>query len=536
MAKKIIFNEAARDALLRGANKIADTVKVTLGPKGRNVVLSSSFGSPTITNDGVTIAKEIDVEDPYENVGAQLVKEVSTKTQDVAGDGTTTAAILAQALLREGIKAVVAGANPMDIKRGMNMATKRMVEELKKMSIDVKERIKNVAVISANNDEEIGELISRAMEKVGHDGVITVEEAKSLETSLEVVEGMQIDKGFISPYMATNQEKMEAELEDAFILIHDKKISTMKDLLPLLEKVANKGAPLLIIAEDVEGEALATIVLNVLRGTLKVVAIKAPSFGNEQKEMLRDIAIVTGGKVISEETGMALDKVTIDDLGRAKMVRVNKDNTTIIDGLGDKKEIEKRIAQIKKQIESTDSKFEKEDLSKRLAKLSGGVAVIRIGAATETEMKDKKARVDDALHATRAAVEEGIVPGGGVALIRAKKKLEDTSFEGDAEFGRKIVLNAVESPLRQIAENAGKEGSLILEKVKSSEDVNFGYNTATDSFEDLMKAGVIDPLKVVRSALQNAVSVTGLMLTTEAMVVEKKEKEKPANDFSQGQL
>ncbi len=531
MAKAIIFDEKARQLILSGVNKLADTVKVTLGPKGRNVVLGE-IGTPTITNDGVTIAKEIDLENPYENIGAQLVKEVATKTQDVAGDGTTTATLLAQAIVREGLKNITAGANPLDVKKGIDKATKYVVDFIKANSIEIKnkEKIAQVATISANNDEEIGKLIADAMEKVGNSGVITVEEAKSMETTLDVVEGMQFDRGYLSPYMVTNAEKMESILEDAFILIYDKKISNMKDLLPILEKVAREGRPLLILCEDMEGEALATIVINLLRGVLKIVVVKAPGFGDDQKEMLEDIAVLTGGKVISEDKGMKLETVSLSDLGQAKKIKADKEKTLIVEGSGDKKKINSRIAQIENQIKSTTSKYEKEDLEKRLAKLSSGVAVINVGAATEVEMKDKKARVDDALHATRAAIEEGVVPGGGVALLRASIDLEKLKLLGEEQIGVGIIRRAIEEPIRQITKNAGKDGAVIIEKIKADKNFNFGYNAKTDVFEDLVKAGVIDPTKVTRTALQNAASIASMILTTEAIVVDIPEKKEPSHE------
>ncbi len=532
-AKQIIFDVEARNKLLLGVDKLANTVKVTLGPKGRNVVLDEGFGSPTITNDGVSIAKEIELKDKFENTGAQLIKEVATKTQDDAGDGTTTATILTQAIIKEGFKNVAAGANPVEIKKGIDLATKEVVKFLKENSTKVegKEKIVQVGTISANNDEEIGNLIGEAMEKVGKEGVITVEEAKSLETTLEVVEGMQFDRGYLSPYMATNAETLTAELENPYILITDKKISNVKDILPILEQVTQQGKPLFIIADDIEGEALATLVLNLLRGAIKVVAVKAPSFGDERKEMLKDIAILTGGNVISEELGMKLEQITIDDLGSASKVKVDKENTTIISGKGKKELIDERVAQIKKQIETTDSKYTKEDLQKRLAKLVGGVAVIKVGAATETEMKEKKARVDDALHATKAAVEEGFVPGGGVSLLKARKAIENLKAEGDVKIGVDIIKKALEIPLRQIAENAGVDSSIVVENVLKQDDISYGYNAKKDTYEDIVKSGVIDPTKVTRSALQNAASIAGLLITTEAVVTDipenKKEPEMP---------
>ena len=533
-AKYLEFSTEARAKLKRGVDQLADAVKVTLGPKGRNVVIDKKFGSPTVTKDGVTVAKEVELEDEIENMGAQMVKEVATKTSDNAGDGTTTATVLAQAVYREGLKSVTAGANPMALKRGIENAVEIVVTELKKISVPTSGRkdIKQVATISANGDTEIGEKIADAMDKVGKDGVITVEEAKSLETTLETVDGMQFDRGYLSPYFITDPEKMEATLEDACILIYDKKISTMKDLLPVLEKVAQSGRPLLIIAEDVEGEALATLVVNKLRGTLKVCAVKAPGFGDRRKEMLRDIAFLTGagggeGTVISEEMGLKLENTTLNDLGRAKRIVVDKDNTTIVDGKGKADKIEGRKAEIKAQIEKSTSDYDKEKLQERLAKLAGGVAVLNVGAATETEMKEKKARVEDALHATRAAVEEGIVPGGGVALLWGQRALDKMKGSDDDErTGVDILRKALEEPIRWIAQNAGAEGSIVVGRVKESKDKNFGYNAATDKFEDLVAAGVIDPTKVTRTALQNAASIAGLLLTTECVVVEKKEKEK----------
>jgi len=532
MAKQLLYSEEARRALLRGVDKLANAVKVTLGPKGRNVVLDKKFGAPTVTNDGVTIAKEIELEEPFENMGAQLVKEVATKTNDVAGDGTTTATLLAQCIIHEGLKNVTAGANPMGIKRGIEKAVKAAVDEIAKMAkkIETAEEIANIAAISANNDEEIGKLIADAMDKVGKDGVITVEEAKSMETELEVVEGMQFDRGYLSPYFVTNAENMTATLEDAFILIHDKKISAMKDLLPILEKVAQMGKPLLIIAEDVEGEALATLVVNKIRGTLSVVAVKAPGFGDRRKAMLQDIAILTGGRVISEEMGMKLENADIKDLGRAKRVTVDKENTTIVEGAGDPKEIQGRIKQIKTQIEETTSDYDREKLQERLAKLAGGVAVINVGAATEVELKEKKHRVEDALSATRAAVEEGIVPGGGVTLLRARNAVEKLELEGDEKIGRDIILRALEEPIRQIAQNAGVDGSVICERAKT-EKQNIGFDAQTLEWTDMFKAGIIDPAKVVRSELQNAASVAAMLLTTETVVTdipEKKEQQQPA--------
>ena len=526
-AKMITYSSDARNKMLRGVNTLANAVKVTLGPKGRNVVLDKSFGSPTVTKDGVTVAKEIQLEDKFENMGAQMVKEVASKTSDVAGDGTTTATVLAQVIYGEGQKMVTAGANPMVLKRGIDKAAAAVVNELKKQSKTVKDKseIVQVGSISANNDEMVGKLISEAMDKVGKEGVITVEEAKSMETSLEVVEGMQFDRGYLSPYFVTNAEKMETSLDEPFILLHEKKISSMKDLVPLLESVAQSGRPLLIIAEDVEGEALATLIVNKLRGTLQAAAVKAPGFGDRRKAMLEDIAILTGGQVISEDLGVKLENVTIADLGKCKSVKIDKDNTTIIDGAGKKRDIEGRVNQIRVQIEETTSDYDREKLQERLAKLIGGVAVLHIGAASETEMKEKKARVEDALNATRAAVEEGIVPGGGVALLRCIKALDNLKVSGDEKNGVRILKRALQEPLRQIAENGGNEGSVVLNKVLEAKDA-YGYNAADDKFEDLIQAGIIDPPKVVRFALQNAVSVAGLMLTTEAMITEKPEKKK----------
>jgi chaperonin GroEL len=525
-AKELLFNTDARAKLKRGVDQLAEAVRVTLGPKGRNVVIDKKFGSPTVTKDGVTVAKEVELSDPIENMGAQMVKEVATKTSDLAGDGTTPATVLAQAIFREGLKNVTAGANPMELKRGIDRAVEAVVEQLKVLSVPSagRKEIAQVGTISANNDKEIGNLIAEAMEKVGKDGVITVEEAKGLETTLETVEGMQFDRGYLSPYFVTDPEKMETVLEDPYILIHDKKISAMKELLPLLEKVAQSGKPLLIIAEDVEGEALATLVVNKLRGTLKVASVKAPGFGDRRKEMLRDVAVLTGGQVISEELGFKLENATLNDLGRAKRVVVDKDNTTIVDGKGKPADIQGRIAEIRAAIDKSTSDYDREKLQERLAKLSGGVAVINVGAATETELKEKKARVEDALHATRAAVEEGIVPGGGVALIRAQAVLEKIRGTEDEKIGVEIVRRALEEPIRMIAQNAGAEGSIVVARVKESKDKNFGYNAATDTYEDLVKAGVIDPTKVTRTALQNAASIAGLLLTTECVVVEKKEE------------
>jgi chaperonin GroEL len=530
-AKELQFNTDARAALKRGVDALAQAVKVTLGPKGRNVVIDRKFGSPTVTKDGVTVAKEIELKDAVENMGAQMVKEVATKTSDLAGDGTTTATILAQAIFREGLKNVTAGVNPMALKRGIDKAVTKVVEELKGISTATKgkKEISQVGAISANNDAEIGNLIADAMEKVGKDGVITVEEAKGMETSLETVEGMQFDRGYLSPYFVTDPERMEAVLEDALVLIHDKKISSMKDLLPILEKVAQMGRPLLIIAEEVEGEALATLVVNKLRGTLRVCAVKAPGFGDRRKAMLQDISVLTGGNVISEEVGFKLENAVVQDLGRGKRIVIDKDNTTIIDGGGDADKIKGRINEIKVAIDKSTSDYDKEKLQERLAKLAGGVAVIHVGAATETEMKEKKARVEDALHATRAAVEEGIVAGGGVALVRVREKLKNWKLEDtDEQIGVNIVFKALEVPLREIAENAGVEGSIVLEKVRSNKNANYGYNAQTDEYEDLVEAGVIDPTKVTRTALQNAASIASLLLTTECVVVERKDEEKGA--------
>ena len=528
-AKELLFSTEARTKLKRGIDQLAEAVKVTLGPKGRNVVIDKRFGSPTVTKDGVTVAKEIELSDPIENMGAQMVKEVATKTSDLAGDGTTTATILAQAIFREGLKNVTAGANPMELKRGIDRAVEAVVEQLRSVSVPSagKKEIAQVGTISANNDKEIGNLIAEAMEKVGKDGVITVEEAKGLETTLETVDGTQFDRGYLSPYFVTDPEKMEALLEDPYILIHDKKISSMKELLPILEKVAQSGKPMLIIAEDVEGEALATLVVNKLRGTLKVVAVKAPGFGDRRKELLRDVAVLTGGQVISEEVGLKLENVTLTDLGRAKRVVIDKDNTTIVDGKGKPEDIQGRVAEIRAAIEKSTSDYDREKLQERLAKLAGGVAIISVGAATETEMKEKKARVEDALHATKAAVEEGVVPGGGVALLRAQSALDKIKGTEDEKVGVEIVRRALEEPIRMIAQNSGAEGSIVVARVKDSKDKNFGYNAATDVYEDLVKAGVIDPTKVTRTALQNAASIAGLLLTTECVLVEKKE-EKPA--------
>jgi chaperonin GroEL len=532
MAKQVVHGEESRSAILRGINQLADAVKITLGPKGRNVVIDKKFGSPTITKDGVTVAKEIELKDPLENMGAQMVREVASKTSDVAGDGTTTATVLAQAIFREGVKTVAAGANPMALKRGIDKAVARAIEEIQRMAKPVKgDAIAQVGTVSANGDATIGNIIAKAMDQVGKDGVITVEESKTMETSLEVVEGMQFDRGYLSPYFVTDPERMEAALENALILIHEKKISSMKDLLPLLEQVAKMGKPLLIVAEDVDGEALATLVVNKLRGTLNVAAVKAPGFGDRRKAMLEDIAILTGSKVISEDLGIKLESVQLSDLGRAKKITIDKDNTTLVEGGGKQADIEGRVKTIRAQIEDTSSDYDREKLQERLAKLVGGVAVIKVGAATETEMKEKKARVEDAMHATRAAVEEGIVPGGGVALVRAAKALEkfDATKDGgdtDEQIGVNIVKRALEEPLRQIVQNAGKEGAVIVERVRSDKNDSFGFNAQTEQFEDLVKAGVIDPAKVTRTALQNAASIAGLMLTTEAMVAEIPEEDK----------
>ena len=527
-AKELVFSTDARAKLKKGIDQLADAVAITLGPKGRNVVIDKKFGSPTVTKDGVTVAKEIELSDPIENLGAQLVKEVATKTSDLAGDGTTTATVLAQAIFREGLKNVTAGANPMELKRGIERAVEAVVEQLRSISVPSagKKEIAQVGTISANNDKEIGNLIAEAMGKVGKDGVITVEEAKGLETTLETVDGTQFDRGYLSPYFVTDPEKMEAVLDDSYILIHDKKVSAMKELLPILEQVAQTGKPMLIIAEDVEGEALATLVVNKLRGTLKVVAVKAPGFGDRRKEMLRDIAVLTNGQVISEELGLKLENVTLDDLGRTKRVVIDKDNTTIIDGKGKPEDVQGRIGELRSAIEQSTSDYDREKLQERLAKLSGGVAIINVGAATETEMKEKKARVEDALHATRAAVEEGIVPGGGVALLRAQSALDRMKGTEDEKTGVEIIRRALEEPIRLIAQNAGAEGSIVVGRVKESKDKNFGYNAASDTYEDLVKAGVIDPTKVTRTALQNAASIAGLLLTTECVLVEKKEEKR----------
>ncbi|HZP48917.1 MAG TPA: chaperonin GroEL [Vicinamibacterales bacterium] len=528
MAKQIVYGEQSRQAVLRGVNQLADAVKVTLGPKGRNVVLDKKFGSPTITKDGVTVAKEIDLKDPLENMGAQMVREVASKTSDTAGDGTTTATVLAQAIYREGAKNVVAGANPMDVKRGIEKAVEAVTAELHKMARKVEgNMVAQVGTISANNDETIGKIIADAMDKVGKDGVITVEEARTLETSLDVVEGMQFDRGYLSPYFVTDPERMEVVLENPVILIHEKKISSMKDLLPVLEQVARLGRPLLIIAEDIEGEALATLVVNKLRGTLQAAAVKAPGFGDRRKAMLEDIAILTGGRAITEDLGIKLENIKLEDLGKAKKVVIDKDNTTIVEGAGSQGAIEGRVKQIRAQIEDTTSDYDREKLQERLAKLVGGVAVIKVGAATETEMKEKKARVEDAMHATKAAVEEGIVPGGGVALLRAGKGLESLKLEGDQRVGLDIIRRAIEEPMRWIATNAGHEGSIVVSKVKEMKQ-DEGFNAASDTYEDLVKAGVIDPAKVVRNALQNASSIASLLLTTEALVSEIPEEKKEA--------
>jgi chaperonin GroEL len=548
MAKQIVHGEESRQAILRGVNLLADAVKVTLGPKGRNVVIEKKFGSPTITKDGVTVAKEIELKDPLENMGAQMVREVASKTSDVAGDGTTTATVLAQAIYREGVKTVAAGANPMAMKRGIEKAVEvicgkynkdgnREKGEIDKLSkpVNSDSMIAQVGTISANNDETIGKIIAEAMKKVGKDGVITVEEAKTLETQLDVVEGMQFDRGYLSPYFVTDPERMEAVLENAYILIHEKKISSMKDLLPLLEQIAKGGKPLIIIAEDVEGEALATLVVNKLRGTLQVAAVKAPGFGDRRKAMLQDIAILTGGKAITEDLGIKLENVQVSDLGQAKKVTIDKDNTTLVEGKGKHSEIEGRVKEIRSQVEKTTSDYDREKLQERLAKLVGGVAVIKVGAATETEMKEKKARVEDAMHATRAAVEEGIVPGGGVALARSAAALDKLKLEGDEQIGVNIVKRAIQEPLRMIAENAGEEGAIVLGKVLDSKDPNFGYNAFSNEYEDLVKAGVLDPTKVVRTALTNAGSIAALMLTTEALVSEiPEEKKAPAGGGGHG--
>jgi len=529
-AKEILFQENARAQIAHGVNTLANAVKVTLGPRGRNVVIEKSWGAPTVTKDGVTVAKEIELENKFENMGAQMVKEVASKTSDVAGDGTTTATVLAQAIFREGSKMVAAGHNPMDLKRGIDVAVEKIIAELKSQTKTVKNQkeIAQVGTISANGDENIGKMIAEAMEKVGKEGVITVEEAKSMESTLDVVEGMQFDRGYLSPYFVTDSERMEVVLEDPFILIHEKKISNMKELLPLLEQVARQGKPMLIVAEDVDGEALATLVVNKLRGTLQVCAVKAPGFGDRRKEMLKDLAVLTGGQAVTEDLGIKLENLTLKDLGRAKRIKVDKDNSTIVDGSGKKADIDARVKQIRAQIEETKSDYDREKLQERLAKLVGGVAVIKVGAATEVEMKEKKARVEDALHATRAAVEEGIVPGGGVALIRSLPALEGLlKNDGDQRHGVAIIRRALEEPLRQIAANSGVEGSIVLNRVKEGKGA-FGWNAATDKYEDLVEAGVIDPTKVVRTALQNAASVGSLLLTTEAMIAERPKKEEPA--------
>jgi len=528
-AKQLVYREQARQRMLDGVEKLAKAVKVTLGPKGRNVVLDKKWGAPTITKDGVTVAKEIELDDRFENMGAQMVREVASKTSDVAGDGTTTATVLAESIYREGLRNVTAGANPMGLKRGIEKAVEVVIEELKKLSKPVKDRkeIAQVGTIAANGDTVIGELIAEAMEKVGKDGVITVEEAKAIETSLEVVEGMQFDRGYVSPYFVTNPEKMEVVLEEPYILIHEKKISVLRELLPLLEKIAQTGKPLLILAEDVEGEALATLVVNKLRGTLKTAAVKAPGYGDRRKQMLEDLAILTQGKLLSEDLGIKLENITMEDLGQAKRVVIDKDNTTIVEGAGSAVEIEGRVKQIRTQVEETTSDYDREKLQERLAKLVGGVAVIKVGAATETEMKEKKARVEDALNATRAAVEEGVIPGGGVGLVRCVSALAGLHLEGDAAVGATIVRRALEEPLRQLAYNAGAEGSIVVQKVREGAGA-FGYNVATDTYEDLMAAGVVDPTKVTRSALQNAASIAALMLTTEALITELPEKKDKA--------
>ena len=538
MAKQLKFDVAARESLMKGVDKLANAVKVTLGPKGRNVMIAKAFGAPNVTKDGVSVAKEVELEDAYENLGAQMAKEVANKTSDAAGDGTTTATVLAQAITREGLKNVAAGANPMDIKRGMDAAVDAVITEIGKMAVKIngKEHIAQVATISANNDPEIGDLLANAMEKVGNDGVITIEESKTADTVLDVVEGMQFDRGYLSPYFVTNTDSMEVSLENPYILLYDKKISTMKDLLPMLEHVAKQGKSLLIIAEDVDGEALATLVVNKMRGTLKVAAVKAPGFGDRRKAMLEDIAILTGGMLVSEDTGAKLEDAPVTVLGQAKSITITKDNTTIVEGAGDAASIKGRIAQIKKQIEATTSDYDREKLQERLAKLAGGVAVIKVGAATEVEMKEKKDRVDDAMHATRAAVEEGIVPGGGVALIRAEKAIDALKFDNaDQKTGAAIIRRAIEEPLRQIVTNAGLEGSVVVNKVKEGKD-SFGYNAKTDTYEDLIKAGVIDPAKVTRTALKNASSIASMILTTDCVIAEKKEPKPaaPAMDPSMG--
>ena len=533
MAKQVIHGEESRAAILRGVNQLADAVKVTLGPKGRNVVIDKKFGSPTITKDGVTVAKEIELKDSLENMGAQMVREVASKTSDVAGDGTTTATVLAQAIFKEGVRTVAAGANPMALKRGIDKAVEKVVEEIHRMAKPVSGNdIKQVGTVSANGDTNIGQHIADAMEKVGKDGVITVEESKTMDTSLEVVEGMQFDRGYLSPYFVTDPERMEAVLENPYILINEKKVSSMKDLLPILEQVAKLGKPLLIIAEDVEGEALATLVVNKLRGTLNVAAVKAPGFGDRRKAMLEDIAVMTGGKVISEDMGVKLESITVDDLGQAAKITIDKDNTTVVDGNGSDAEMQGRVKLIRNQVEETSSDYDREKLQERLAKLVGGVAVIKVGAATETEMKEKKARVEDAMHATRAAVEEGIVPGGGVALVRASKVLDDfktDAEDSDEQIGVNIIKRALEEPLRQIAQNAGKEGAVIVGKINDNDSETYGFNASSEKFEDLVSAGVIDPAKVTRTALQNAASIAGLMLTTEAMIADSPEENEGAH-------
>jgi chaperonin GroEL len=527
MAKQLMFSADARTAILRGVDKLAEAVKVTLGPRGRNVVLDKKFGAPTITKDGVTVAKEIELENPFENMGAHMVNEVASKTSDVAGDGTTTATVLAQAIYREGLKNVAAGANPMDLKRGIEHAVEAVIAEIKKLSKPIKDKreISQVGAISANNDHTIGDLIAEAMEKVGKDGVITVEEAKSMETSLDLVEGMQFDRGYLSPYFVTDAERMEAVVEEPYLLINEKKISSMKDLLPILEQIARMGKPLVIIAEDVEGEALATLVVNKIRGTLNVAAVKAPGFGDRRKEMLKDIAILTGGNVIAEELGIKLENITLNDLGRAKRIVIDKDNTTIVEGAGDQAGIEGRVKEIRTQVEETTSDYDREKLQERLAKLVGGVAVIKVGAATETEMKEKKARVEDALNATRAAVEEGVVPGGGVAFLRATKAIEQLGLQGDQRVGAEIIRRALEEPARQIATNAGAEGSVVVQRLREMESTK-GFDAERLEYVDMFEAGIIDPAKVVRSALQNAASIASLMLTTEALVTDIPEEEK----------
>ncbi len=534
-AKEIVFSQSARQSIASGLNILANTVKVTLGPRGRNVIIEKSWGSPTVTKDGVTVAKEIELEDKLANMGAQMVKEVASKTSDIAGDGTTTATVLAQAIYTEGSKLVAAGHNPMDIKRGIDAAVAKIVENLRDQAKPTKGKteIAQVGTISANGESLIGDILAEAMEKVGKEGVITVEEAKSMETTLDVVEGMQFDRGYLSPYFVTDAERMEAVLEDCFILVHEKKLSNMKDLLPVLEQVAKGGRPLLIIAEDVDGEALATLVVNKLRGTLQVCAVKAPGFGDRRKEMLKDIAVLTGGQAITEDLGLKLENITLKDLGRAKRITVDKDNTTVVEGAGKKADIEARVKQIRVQIEETTSEYDREKLQERLAKLVGGVAVVKVGAATESEMKEKKARVEDALHATRAAVEEGIVPGGGVALIRALSSLDGLKFDDDRQYGVNIIRRAAEEPLRQIATNSGVDGSIVIEKVKNGKGA-FGFNAATEEYEDLVKAGVIDPTKVVRAALQNAASVASLMLTTEALIAERPKKKAAGGGHGHG--